>query len=192
MTQRPSVTHGTTRADGNPLGSTLGVASSLQDFTVSSKPKLRSLGDRLRQITMFEVGGLLIVTPPFAWGSGVPITESLGLLALLALIAAIWNGCYNTSFDWLEGRLTGRQADRRPFRLRCIHAVGFELGLFGMTLPIIVWWTGMGWIEAAIADIFLAITYTVYALLFNMGYDRLFPIPDTPAAPERDTVRLER
>lgn len=106
---------------------------------MSSKPKLRSLGDRLRQITMFEVGGLLIVTPPFAWGSGVPITESLGLLALLALIAAIWNGCYNTSFDWLEGRLTGRRADRRPFRLRCIHAVGFELGLFCMTLPIIVW-----------------------------------------------------
>ncbi|MCM8565268.1 PACE efflux transporter [Thauera linaloolentis] len=147
---------------------------------MSSKPKLRTLGDRLRQITLFEIGGLLLVTPPFAWGSGVPLAESLGLLALLALIAAIWNGCYNTSFDWLEGRLTGRTADRRPFRLRCIHAVGFELGLFSMTLPVIVWWTGMGWIEAAVADIFLAITYTVYALLFNMGYDRLFPIPVTP------------
>jgi len=164
----------------------------LQDSTVSSKPKLRSFGDRLRQIALFEIGGLVLITPPFAWASGVPITESIGLLALLALIASIWNGAYNTSFDWIEGRITGRTADRRPFRLRCAHAVGFEMGLFCMTLPIIVWWTGMAWVEAAIADIGLAITYTVYALLFNMGYDRLFPISQPPQAAESDAVVLER
>ena len=45
-----------------------------------------------------------------------------------------------------------------------------------MTLPVIVWWTGMGWVEALIADIGLAIAYTIYAFLFNLGYDRLFPI----------------
>lgn len=159
---------------------------------MSSKPKLRSFGDRLRQIALFEIGGLLLITPPFAWASGVPISESIGLLALLALIASIWNGCYNTSFDWVEGRLTGRTADRRPFGLRCVHAVGFELGLFCMTLPIIVWWTGMGWVEAAIADVALAITYTIYALLFNMGYDRVFPIKSSPDAPTGDAVALER
>ncbi|ENO81779.1 MAG TPA: hypothetical protein DCY18_16345 [Thauera sp.] len=152
-----------------------------QDSTVSAKPKLRSFRDRLRQIALFEVGGLLLITPPFAWLSGVPVTESIGLLALLALIAAIWNGCYNTSFDWVEGRLTGRTADRRPFRLRCAHAVGFETGLLMLTLPVIMWWTGMGWLEALIADIVLAITYTVYALLFNLGYDRAFPIQPTTA-----------
>ena len=116
---------------------------------MSSKPKLRSFGDRLRQIALFEIGGLLLVTPPFAWASGVPIAESIGLLAVLALIASIWNGSYNTCFDWVEGRVTGRTADRRPFRLRCAHALGFEMGLFCMTLPIIVWWTAMGWVEAA-------------------------------------------
>lgn len=143
---------------------------------MSTKPKLRSFADRLRQITLFELGGLVLITPPFAWLSGVPLTESIGLLALLALIAAIWNGSYNTCFDWFEGRLTGRSADRRPFRLRCLHALGFEGGLLLLTLPVIMWWTGMGWLEALIADIGLAITYTVYALLFNLGYDRLFPI----------------
>ena len=52
-----------------------------------------------------------------------------------------------------------------------------------MTLPVIVWWTGMGWVDAMIADIGLAITYTIYAFLFNLGYDRLFPIaPDGAAA----------
>jgi uncharacterized membrane protein len=152
------------------------VFSLLQVLIVSSKPKLRSFRDRLRQIALFEIGGLLLITPPFAWASGVPIRESIGLLALLALVAAIWNGTYNTFFDWFEGRLTGRTADRRPFRLRCIHAVGFEGGLLLMTLPVIVWWTHLGWVEALIADIALAIAYTTYALLFNMGYDRVFPI----------------
>lgn len=154
---------------------------SLQDSIVSSKPKLRSLGDRLRQIALFEVGGLVLITPPFAWLSGVPLSDSLGMLALLALIAAVWNGCYNTGFDWIEGRLTGRTADRRPFRLRCLHALGFETGLLMLTLPVIMWWTGMGWLEALIADIGLAISYTLYALLFNLAYDRVFPIPQAPA-----------
>lgn len=143
-------------------------------------PKLRSLRDRLRQIVLFEIGGLVLITPPFAWASGVPLTESIGLLALLALIAAIWNGCFNTGFDWIEGRLTGRTADRRPYRLRCVHAVLFESGLFTLTLPVIVLWTGMGWMEAIVADIALALTYTLYAFLFNLAYDRMFPI-EAPA-----------
>lgn len=164
---------------------------------MSAKPKLRSFPDRLRQITLFELGGLLLITPPFAWISGVPITESLGLLAVLALVAAIWNACYNTSFDWLEGRLTGRTADRRPFRLRCLHALGFEGGLLTLTLPVIMWWAGLTLIEAFIADIGLIVAYTVYALLFNMAYDRAFPIQSgttprlsAPAANERANIVL--
>lgn len=139
-------------------------------------PALRSLPDRLRQIVLFEVGGLLLITPPFAWASGVPASESLGLLAVLAAIAALWNGAYNTGFDWIEGRRTGRTADRRPFAVRCLHACGFEGGLLLLTLPVIVWWTALPWIDALIADIGLALAYTAYALLFNLGYDRLFPI----------------
>lgn len=139
-------------------------------------PALRSLPDRLRQIVLFEVGGLLLITPPFAWASGVPASESLGLLAVLAAIAALWNGAYNTAFDWIEGRRTGRTADRRPFAVRCLHACGFEGGLLLLTLPVIVWWTALPWIDALIADIGLALAYTAYALLFNLGYDRLFPI----------------
>lgn len=148
-----------------------------------SKPRLRSLGDRARQIALFEVGGLLLITPPFAWASGVPLRESIGLLAVLALVAAIWNAGYNTSFDWVEGRLTGRTADRRPLRLRVAHACGFECGVLLLTLPIIVWWTGMGWLEALIADIGLAVAYTGYAFVFNLGYDRVFPILPAPVQP---------
>ena len=148
----------------------------------AAKPPLRSLPDRIRQVALFEVGGLLLVTPPFVWLSGVGMVDSFALLATIALIAALWNTGYNTAFDWVEGRLSGRTADLRPMRWRVVHAVGFEAGLLLVSLPIIVAWTGMGWLEALIADIGLAITYTAYAFGFNLAYDRLFPIAG-PAVP---------
>ncbi len=150
--------------------------------TDSTTPKLRSFPDRLRQIALFELGGLLIMTPPFVWASGVPFADSIAMLALLSLIAAIWNGTYNTCFDWVDGRLSGRTADRRPVRLRVFHAIGFELGLLTVSLPVIMWWTGMSFIEALVADIALALAYTAYAFFFNLGYDRIFPI--APVAPQ--------
>lgn len=144
-------------------------------------PIQRSLWDRLRQVALFEIGGLVLISPPFVWLSGVPATDSIGLLLILALIAAIWNGAYNTSFDWIEGRLTGRTADRRPWALRAAHAVGFEGGLLLLTLPVIVLWTGMDWLTALVADIGLALAYMVYAFGFNLAYDRLYPISAPPA-----------
>ena len=145
---------------------------------MNSSPKLRSPLDRFRQVLLFEIGGLLLITPPFIWASGVSAMDSLGLLAVIALIAALWNAGYNTSFDWVEGRMTGRTADRRPYLMRMAHAVGFEGGLILISLPIIMAWTGMSWIEALLADIALALAYVIYAFFFNLGYDRVFPIDD--------------
>ena len=146
---------------------------------MSQNPKLRSLFDRIRQVILFEVGGLLVITPLFVWASGVPMADSLGLLAVIALIAALWNAGYNTSFDWIEGRLTGRTADHWPYLMRIVHATGFEGGLVLISLPIVMAWTGMSWLEALVADIGLAIAYVIFAFVFNLGYDRVFPIvPD--------------
>jgi len=148
-----------------------------------SPPKMRSFRDRLRQILLFELGGLLLITPPFAWASGVALIDSAGLLAVLALVAALWNGGFNTAYDWIDGRLTGRTADRRPFAQRCLHAVLFEGGLLMLTLPVLMLWTGLEWWPALLADVGVALAYTVYAFVFNLGYDRLFPISGVrPAA----------
>lgn len=146
-------------------------------------PIQRSLLDRLRQIALFEIGGLLLISPPFIWLSGVPAMDSIGLLLILALIAALWNGGYNTLFDAIEGRLTGRTADRRPWPLRVAHAMGFEGGLLLLTLPVIVLWTRMDWLSALVADIGLALAYVVYAFGFNLAYDRMFPIAAQPSNP---------
>lgn len=143
---------------------------------MASIPKLRSPRDRLRQVLMFEIGGLVLITPPFVWLTGVSPVDSLGLLAVIAAIAAVWNALYNTTFDWVEGRLTGRAADRRPVPLRVAHAIGFEGGLLLVSLPVVMAWTGMGWLQALLADVGLAAAYVVYAYVFNLGYDRVFPV----------------
>ena len=145
-------------------------------FRMIQKPRLRSPIDRARQVVLFEIGGLLLITPPFVWASGVPVIDSLGLLAVIAAIAALWNAIYNTGFDWIEGRVTGRTADCRPYPMRILQASGFEGGLVLISLPIVMAWTGMGWLEALLADIGLAFAYVLYAFAFNLGYDRLFPI----------------
>ncbi len=142
----------------------------------SKIPKMRSPLDRVRQVLLFEIGGLVLITPPFVWLTGVSPLESLGLLAMIAAIAALWNALYNTSFDWVEGRMTGRASDQRPVPVRVFHAVGFEGGLLLASLPVVMAWTGMGWIDALLADIGLAAAYVIYAYVFNLGYDRVFPV----------------
>ncbi len=142
----------------------------------SKIPKMRSAIDRVRQVLLFEIGGLVLITPPFVWLTGVSPLESLGLLAVIAAIAAVWNALYNTSFDWVEGRMTGRTSDQRPVPLRIVHAVGFEGGLLLASLPVVMAWTGMGWLDALLADIGLAAAYVIYAYVFNLGYDRVFPV----------------
>lgn len=143
---------------------------------MTTKQKLRSPLDRARQVILFELGGLLLITPPFAWASGVAAGDSIGLLALIALIAALWNAIYTTSFDWIEGRLSGRTADQRTTPWRVVHAAGFEAGLLLISLPIVMAWTAMSWLDALLADAGLALAYVAYAFFFNMGYDRAFPI----------------
>lgn len=137
---------------------------------------LRSFSDRLRQIALFEALGLLLITPGFAWLSGATLESSLGLLALLSLLAALWNGAYNTAVDWLQAHHFGTRADQRGWRGRMLHALCFEGGLLVLTLPLIVLWTGLSWWAALAADLGLALVYTAYALAFNLAYDRIFPI----------------
>ena len=146
-------------------------------MSIAPSPRLRSFRDRLRQIALFEAGGLLMITPPYVWLTGQPGGESVVLMAALALLAATWNGIYNTAFDWIEGRLTGRSADLRPWSARAFHAAGFELGILLMSLPLIVFWTDMSWTAALLADLGLAVAYVAYAFVFNLAYDKAFPIP---------------
>jgi uncharacterized membrane protein len=134
------------------------------------------LPDRIRQAALFELFGLILIAPPFAWLSGQRPGLSFGILALISAIALAWNALYCFAFDRIEARLCGRQADRRPWALRAAHAAGYEGGLLLGTLPIIMHAFGWGFWQALWADIGVSLAYMSFAFLFHLLYDRVFPI----------------
>ncbi|MDR0528254.1 MAG: PACE efflux transporter [Zoogloeaceae bacterium] len=143
---------------------------------------LRAPADRVRQVVCFELLGLLLVTPLFAWISGAEMASSAFLLALLSLAAVLWSALYCAGFDVLERRWAGRPADLRPRGLRVLHALGLEMGLMLFTLPVLMLWTDMGVWAALLADAGLALFYAGYAYVYYLAYDRFFPIRAGKAA----------
>ena len=137
---------------------------------------LRTWRERWVQVLLFEAGGLAVVTPLYRWVTGEAWGESLGLLALLSLIATLWQAGYNAACDALEARWARRPAHLRPWQWRAVHALGFEVTLFLITWPVIVLWTGWTWWAAAVADLGLALAYTAYAFLYHWLFDRWRPV----------------
>lgn len=140
------------------------------------KPQLRSLPDRLRQVALYEIGGLVAISPVFALVAGISRADSLEMLTALALIAGAWNGLFSTVFDVAETARTGRTADRRPTFLRIAHAFMLEAGATVATAPVIAWWTNVTWKVALLEDMGLTLAYSAYAFLFGLLYDSLFPV----------------
>ena len=60
---------------------------------------------------------------------------------------------------------------------RVIHAIGFEGGLLLAAMPIMSLWLGITLLEAFFLDLGFAIFYLVYAFVYNLSYDKIFPIP---------------
>ncbi len=139
-------------------------------------PGLRSPRERLLQTLAFEGLGLAVVTPLFAAVTGGGGGESLAVVVAVSATVMLWAAVWNTVFDLVEHRLTGRVASERPHGLRTLHAIGLEASSVLLTTPLIWALTPLGWWEALAVDIGLAFAYAVYGYLFHWGYDRLRPV----------------
>lgn len=145
---------------------------------------MRTPVDRIRHLVLFEVTALLILIPIGVWFFDLDLTE-IGVLGVCtAAVAAVWNYVYNYGFDRVLKKLTGSVHKR--MRVRVLHAILFELGLVVMLVPFIAWWLDISLWQALIADIGLVIFYVVFAFVYNLAYDRVFPIPEgKPVVVER-------
>lgn len=143
---------------------------------------IRSVRERVIQTLGFEAGGLLLVAPLYALATGSGASESFGLIFVLALVVMAWAALYNTAFDVVEHRLTGRLASDRPERWRVAHAIGHEATAVVVTWPVIVWLTGLSWWAALLADLALTLVYAAYAYGFHKVYDRWRPVAPPGAA----------
>lgn len=139
---------------------------------------LRSFPDRIRHTVMFEVIGLALVIPGGAMLFNLPATH-MGVIGVgSATVATLWNLVYNLGFDHAMLRFAGHT--RKSLRLRVLHALLFEGGLLVLLLPPMAWYLGLGLWETLVMDLAIVVFYVVYAFLFNLAYDRVFPIPGQP------------
>ncbi|MGU3360364.1 PACE efflux transporter [Methylobacterium sp. M6A4_1b] len=137
---------------------------------------MRSTRDRIRHALLFEMFGLALIIPLGTVLFGLH-ASAMGVIGVgSALIAMAWNYVYNLGFDRAMQRLTGHT--RKSLPLRAAHAVLFEAGLLVILLPPIAWYLGIGLVEAFFMDLAIAAFYVAYAFVFNLAYDRAFPLPN--------------
>ena len=85
---------------------------------------------------------------------------------------------YNLWFD--KAMLRWAKTVHKTTKHRIIHACLFELGLLVVSLPIISWWLRISLWKAFVLDIGLVVFYLVFAYVYNLAYDKIFPIQDPP------------
>ncbi|MDN4052685.1 PACE efflux transporter [Massilia sp. YIM B02763] len=135
---------------------------------------MRPFRDRVRHALLFEAVALAIFIPGSSLLFGEPLAH-MGVIGIAsATIATLWNFVFNVGFDRAMLRLRGSVHKTMPIRVA--HTFLFEAGLVAMLVPMIGWYLGIGLWAALLMDIAIVTFYLVYGFLFNIAYDRVFPI----------------
>lgn len=137
---------------------------------------------RLVYVTVFEVLGIVFATLVLMALSGGAAEDSLPVAVMVSSAAVIWNFIYNTLFESWEAR---HQVRVRTFSIRCMHALGFEGGLFLFCLPIYMLWYNVGVWEAIIMEAALLLFFLVYTFVFTLLFDQVFTLPSMTQDAER-------
>jgi len=133
---------------------------------------MRTFRERVQHALTFEAVALAIFIPGSAALFHQPL-DHMGFIGVAsATIAMLWNFVFNMGFDRVMLRTRGTL--HKTLALRVAHTVLFEAGLVVMLIPMIAWYLGM-W-EALLMDVAIVIFYLVYGFLFNIVYDRVFPV----------------
>ena len=145
---------------------------------------MRSLPDRIRHAISFELIALLLVTPLGALIFQLPI-QIMGVVTVVsATLATLWNLIFDYAFD--AGLKAWVGSTKKTHGMRILHTVLFEIGLLMVLMPFIAWYLGISLWQAFVMDASFALFYMVYAYVFNLTYDRMFPLPEWAVVPDAD------
>lgn len=137
--------------------------------------KLRSGWDRLRYAAMFEASLLAMMIPAGAYFFDKPAAEIGALGVVLCGKALVMSLLYNWAFDRIDAA-RGRVASERSQLGRIVHALGFEASLTLTSLPLYVFWLGLGVAEALAADVVVTSVVVAWTYVYTLAYDRAFPL----------------
>ena len=97
--------------------------------------------------------------------------ESLPVAIMVSTAAVIWNFIYNTGFEAWEYK---KKIVDRTFKIRSIHAIGFEAGLFAVCLPLYMLWYDAGIWLALTMEFSILLFFLVYTFVFTLLFDQVF------------------
>lgn len=137
---------------------------------------IRTVRERVLQTACFELIGIAIVSPLYALAVGASVGHGVALIAVISVVVLVWSPLHNTAFDLIDWHWSGRTACQRPHGVRVFHAFSHETSAVLLTCPLIIWIGGHSLVEALALNLGLTVTYTAYAYLFHLVYDRLRPV----------------
>lgn len=126
---------------------------------------------RIVYVTIFELIGILFATRILMAISAGDLAESLPVAVMVSTAAVVWNFIYNTGFEAWEFR---NKIVDRTFKIRSIHALGFEAGLFMVCLPLYMLWYGVGVWTALTMEVAILFFFLVYTFVFTLLFDQIF------------------
>lgn len=131
--------------------------------------------DRLRHTLMFEALLLTLLAPMMSLMLDRDIVEVGMLSVVLSIKAMLINPIFNYGFDRYDVT-RGKVPTERKLVGRIFHAIGLEVTLTATSLPLIIWWLDVTFLQALMVDLIMITAVMAYTLLFNLGYDKMFPV----------------
>ena len=135
---------------------------------------MQGMKRRVTYVFFYEVLSFLISAMILAVLSGSTISHIGPLALLIAVIAVSVNFFYNYAFEWWEKR---QHSKTRTIFRRVVHAIGFQVVLVTILIPLIAWWMQISLVKAFFLDFSLMIIIPCYTFVYNYLFDLLFGLP---------------
>lgn len=135
---------------------------------------MQGMKRRVTYVFFYEVLSFLICAMILAVLSGSTISHTGPLSLLIAVIAVSVNFFYNYAFEWWEKQ---QQSKTRTIFRRIVHAIGFQVVLVTILIPLIAWWMQISLVKAFLLDFSLMIIIPCYTFVYNCFFDHLFGLP---------------
>ena len=117
----------------------------------------------------YEVILLVIIALGLSYMFEMPMQVTGGLGIAMAVTSVLWNMFFNHYFEKLEAK----HQLHRTFKIRVLHAIGFEGGLMLATIPMVAYALQMSIWQAIVLDFSLTLCILVYTFIFQWCYDHI-------------------
>ena len=117
----------------------------------------------------YEVILLVIIALALSYVFEMPMQVTGGLGIAMAVTSVLWNMLFNHYFEKLEAK----HQLRRTFKIRVLHAIGFEGGLMLATIPMVAYALEKSLLQAILIDLLMTLSILLYTFIFQYCYDHV-------------------